>query len=300
MINYLDNLLRHLFIKQVMGITDDTQVRFQPPDNEWRTYVANLQRLALNVYLVELRENRRLRTNERTRAIQNGYVMETPAPQRTDCHYLISAWSPATDTQAVEPTLDEHALLYNVTAVLMDHLSLVPRQVYAPDPLPPGFPALIADAELPNTVLPVEGFPKYAEFWGTMGTAGSEHPWNPAVYLIVTLPVALQQEIAGPMVTTRITEYRQTDLPATAEVWIQIGGSVLDPSGAPVPAAWVQLETTTNNPLQTMETDDLGHFTFGGLRAGIYRLRTSAVGLGERTRDVAVPSPTGEYDLRFP
>ena len=30
------------------------------------------------------------------------------------------------------------------------------------------------------------------------------------------------------MVTTRITEYRQTGRPETAEVWIQIGGHVLD------------------------------------------------------------------------
>jgi hypothetical protein len=73
-------------------------------------------------------------------------------------------------------------------------------------------------------VLPVEGFPKLAEFWGAMG---ANHRWKPAVYLVVTIPVVLRTEIAGPMVTTRITEYRQTGKPETAEVWIQIGGHVL-------------------------------------------------------------------------
>jgi hypothetical protein len=302
MIAHVDNLLRHLFIDQVTNITSEDQVRFQPPDQEWRTVVSNLGvRNALNVYLFEMRENRKLRTNERSREIQNGIATDTPAPRRVDCHYLITAWSPATVTPAVEPTLDEHRLLYEVTAVLMNHESLVPRQVFAPDPLPAGFPELIADAELPVTILPVEGFAKYAEFWGTMGNI---HPWKPAVYLVVTLPVALHKEVAGPLVTTRITEYRQSGTPETAEVWIQIGGTVLDASvdpPQPLPRAWVRLETTTGEPLQTTETDELGHFTFGGLHPGRYQLRARSEGSGEKLRpNVDIPSPTGEYDVRLP
>lgn len=164
MLSHLDNLLRHLFMKQVPGITSEAQVRFQPPDQDWRTVVSSLGvQNALNIYLLELRENRKLRTNERVREIENGIATDTPAPRRLDCHYLITAWSPASVTASIEPTVDEHALLYDVTAVLMNHESLVPRKVYAPDPLPAGFPALIADAELPMTILPVESFPKYAE-----------------------------------------------------------------------------------------------------------------------------------------
>lgn len=309
MISHLDNLLRHLFINQVKSITSEEQVRFQPPDPEWHTVVSNLGvRNALNVYLFEMRENRKLRTNERTREIENGVATDTPAPQRVDCHYLITAWSPATVTSAVEPTLDEHQLLYDVTAVLVNHESLVPRQVYAPNLLPTGFPPLIADAELPTSILPVEGFPKYAEFWGTMGAT---HPWKPAVYLVVTLPVALQTEIAGPMVTTRITEYRPSGQTETAEVWVQIGGTVnqtvINPAGEPVDVpvvdAWVQLESSTNAALQLNKTNEQGRFTFAKLRAenwpSRFRLRSGAVGLGEITRDIEVPSPTGEYDLKF-
>ena len=307
MITHVDNLLRHLFIKQVKAIISADQVGFQPPDQDWRTAVHNLgSRNALNVYLVELRENRKLRTNERTREIQNGIALDTPAPRRMDCHYLITAWSPA--AASTEPTLnDEHALLYEVTAVLMQNESLVPRQVYAPGPLLDDFPDSIADVELPMTVLPVEGFAKYAEFWGTMGNT---HPWKPAVYLVVTLPVALPQEIAGPLVTTRITEYRQYDKPETAEVWIQIGGTVFDATvnpPKPVVGALVQFETETGNPategqrLKTTETDALGRFTFGELVPGRYRLRVSAPGFGQKLRtNLDVPSPTGEYDVRFP
>src|SRR5881275_1889471 len=99
-IELLDNLLRHLFLEQVAGVTGEAQVRFQPPDQHWRTYVSNLTlgvqpANALNVYLVDLRENIKLRSNERVRSIENGIASDEPAPRRVDCHYLITAWSPA-------------------------------------------------------------------------------------------------------------------------------------------------------------------------------------------------------------
>jgi hypothetical protein len=135
---------------------------------------------------------------------------------------------------------------------------------------------------------------------------GVNHRWKPAVYLIATLPVVLDQQIAGPMVTTRITEYRQTGRPETAEVWIQIGGHVLDstaplPGGgpSPVPDAWVELENLAGERLQMTQTNEEGRYTFGDLRPGRYRLRTRGSGQAEITREVDVPSPSGEYDLQF-
>ena len=116
----------------------------------------------------------------------------------------------------------------------------------------------------------------------------------------VTVPVELLREVAGPMVTTRITEYRQLGFPETAEVWVQIGGRVLD-KAVTVPGAWVRLETTAGEPLQTTETNELGRFTFSDLRPGLYQLRTRATRLGEVERkNVEVPTNTGEYDLIFP
>jgi hypothetical protein len=300
MLKHVDNLLRQLFISGVPSITSEDQVRFQPPDQEWRTVVSNLgARNALNVYLVEIRENRKLRSNERLREIDNGIVHERPAPLRMDCYYLITAWSPARVTTAVEPALDEHQLLYDVTAALMRRRSFVPREVYFPASLPSDFPPLIADAQLPISLLPVEGFPKYAEFWGTMGNV---HPWKPAVYLVVTIPVELTREVMGPLVTSSITEYRRSGLPQTAEAWMQIGGTVInriDSSKVPV-GTWVGIETRpTNKLLQTTITDESGRFTFAKLSPGPYRLRVTDLELGEKEREIDVPSPTGEYDVEF-
>lgn len=307
MIDHFNNLLRHLFMMRVTHLRPtpadppgppnnnvlETQVRFEPPDDDWRQHVSGLgTRQALNIYLADLRENRKLRSNERVRSFDNGSINETPAPRRIDCHFLITAWSPATAAAAVEPALDEQALLYEVTGVLMQSEPLVASKVYGPDPLPATFPEAIADAELPTAILPVEGFPKYAEFWGTMGL---NHRWKPAVYLVVTLPVILQTAIAGPMVTTRITEYRRTGESETAEVWVQIAGTVFKPDGQPAAEAWVRLEPGAHMAITGAD----GRFTFIHLRSGDYQLRARARGFDEVSEPIQVPSPGGGYDVQL-
>jgi hypothetical protein len=301
MIDVFDNLLRHLFLTRIDEIKDESQVRFQPPDDDWRKYVKNLTVGAkpvnsLNVYLADLRENRILRSNERVRDIQNFTVTDRPRPRRIDLHYLISAWSPASPGVGVEPTLDELALLYKVIGALMNAEPLIASDIFAPSPLPPGFPPEIADVELPSTILPVDGFPKIAEFWGTFG---SVHPWKPMVYFVATLPVILHTELLGAMVTTRVIEYRLKDGTAPAEIDIEIGGTVTN-AGNAVPSAWVRIEDAAFNPISATTADEIGRFIFGGLKPGTYVLRVRAQGFTETTRTVAVPSANGNYDVQIP
>ncbi|MBD2089950.1 DUF4255 domain-containing protein [Microcoleus sp. FACHB-1515] len=299
MIHRLDALLRRLFIQaQIPNLTTETQIRFQPPDGQWRSAVGNIGSIALNVYLVDLRENRKLRSNESVRSINNGVVSDDPAPARLDCHYLITAWSAA--EPALEPALDEHELLYQVAAVLMHNPTLNPSRILAGSSLLNGWTPPFRDIDLPVTVLPAEGFPKLSEFWHSMGQGAV---WKPAVYAIVTLPIALLRVVAGPMVTTLITDYRYTDAAVTAERWVQIGGFVLDATvDPPVPlaSAWVQLESSGGDPLQTTISDELGRFSFEQLQPGSYQLRWRSIDRAEPVpRLVQVPSPSGEYDLRF-
>ena len=231
----------------------------------------------------------------------DGNVRETVASRRVDCHYLVSAWSPATSTQAVEPTVDEHLLLYKVIAALNRAEPLVPRAIYAPNPLPPGFPSAVADAELPTVLMPPEGFPKLAEFWGTMG---NNHRHKPIVYLQLTVPVIYDQVPSGPMVTTRISEFRTSGGPD--QLWIEIGGHVRNsatplPDGSPAPLAdaVVIIETLSGIRIQDARSDARGRFIFGHLAQGDYRLRAWTDALAAIAREVRVPSPSGEYDLTF-
>jgi hypothetical protein len=300
MIDVLDNMIRQLFLSRIDEIKDESQVRFQPPDDDWRTYIKNLNVAgrpvnALNVYLADLRENRLLHSNERVREFKSGTVTDTPRPRRIDCHYLITAWSPATLTPNIEPTIDEHALLYKTVGALMTSEPLIATAVYAPNPLPPGFPAAIADVELPTNIMPVDGFPKIAEFWGTFGAV---HPWKPMIYFIITLPVILFQEILGPMVTSRITEYRLQNSTPPGDIVIEIGGAVTA-AGQVVANAWVRIEDLTPAPIAVTATDENGRFIFGGLKQGTFLLRVRAQGFAEATRTVDVPSPNGNYDVQL-
>ncbi|SDL95212.1 Pvc16 family protein [Nonomuraea jiangxiensis] len=295
MIEHIDRMLRHLLISRIDHLTDEAQVRFQPPDADWRTYVANLSHLALNVYLLELRENRALRTNERSRGTAAGLVAGELAPRRVDLHYLITAWSAAAPSQVIEPTLDEHALLYRAAATLVAAEPLNPAEIYRPGPLPTGFPEPLADAVLPTSVLPAEGFSKYAEFWGTMD---GRPPWRPGVHLTVTVPVCFGPGELGPLVTTQMTGFEQPGQ-AGAEVVFHIGGSVLDAGGVPVPGAWVRVETPDGSPRHTTETTVQGRYTVGRLTAGRYRLRVRVTGLGERVREIELPGAAGDHDVTF-
>jgi len=305
-IDDVSKILRHLFLHEVpdlrvpgsQGVLPE-QVRFDTPDDTFAgfrstvvvdTGTATVEAPMLNVYLVDLRENRTLRSNERMRV--NGFdrAIDNPAPARVDCHYLITAWVPGAPKTNHEPALLEQALLYQVLVALFQN---APVNASKLDPPIAGLPALIAEADLPTTVAPIEGFPKFGEFWSAMGTGAR---WLPAVYLVLTVPVAFRPEITGPLVTTKTTSF---DVGAERETFVQIGGVVLDQQGAPVPAAWLRLETPLGVALAVTGSDVDGRFTFDRLRAGKYKVRARAAGIGETSDDVIVPSPSGGYEVTF-
>ena len=299
----LDNLLRDHLLAEVGALGGNPQqVRFQPPDDDLLTAVRNLNAPALSLYLVELKENRALRTNERTTVFRNGDVFSTRAPDRLECHYVISAWSPAQPSPAIEPTLDEHQLLYEAARALLRHAPLNPTRVY-----PPGAPELALwgrfdNDDLPMMVAPPEGYSGVGDFWNAMG---QDARWKPTIHLTATIPVELVEDLSGPMVLTRFADYRQWDVAGSEEVLIQIGGHVIHDSapGGPTPLAGVFVslaDQVTNQVLAIQRTDENGRFTFERLRQAAYRLNTRGVGLPVNTRDIDVPEPSGHYDLRYP
>jgi hypothetical protein len=170
--------------------------------------------------------------------------------------------------------------------------------------MPLEFSELFADNELPMAILPVEGFPKYAEFWGPMGAV---HPWKPAIYLQVTIPVALPAIEAGRMVTTRIIRMGPTSEPdeiagqkvLAAGEFTQVAGTVWSPDGSPLPEASVFLETEGGRAIGSDRTDSEGRFGFARLSSGAYRLRVRAPGMPEREMPIVVPAEDGTYDVQL-
>ncbi len=307
MIQSVDDTLYHLFKNGLTSLgapIAPEQIRFQPPDADWRGHLTHINpKSALNVYLVELRENRKLRSNERVRDYDAaGHVVsERPAPARVDCHYLITAWSGASE-DGTDPDIAshggtslEHAILHEVASLLGASQPLEPARVWGGS-FPVGFSTDIAVATLPTVILPGDGFPKYGEFWGTMGAT---QPWKPAVYLVVTVPLATTPRFPGPPVTAVIGEYRPGFEPAGSETLVDLGGHVLDAAGSAVDGAWVQVENAAGDLLQTASTDERGRFVFRRLRPQHYVLRAGASGVGAGSRAIDVPVATGEYDLHL-
>jgi hypothetical protein len=288
----IDNMIRRLLIARIDGVDDDAQVRFQPPDDAWHQYVATQQKVTLNVYLIDLRENRALRSVERTHQLVDGDIQTTLAPRRVDLHYLITAWSPAAPSPAVEPAMDEHDLLYRAATVFVEADPLVPQQVYAPAGLPAGFPMSIAATELPTVVLPADGFPKYAEFWGTMGRT---HPWRPAVYLRLTVPIEIRSRDTSPPVASRLTGYSVDE--GGSAVVVDIGGTVSNADGVPVQLAVVRVEQPPGVVLQQVRSNAGGRYVLAGLRQGEYVLRVHASGFAEQTRPIRIPGDGADYHV---
>src|SRR5689334_24359334 len=121
----VDATLEELLLRRFASLgppASSAKVGFQPPESTWAANVGAT--LALNVYLVDLRENRRLRSNERSPSSVNGSVVDELAAMRVDRHYLISAWS--SDSDVSERAKTEHELLWDAVAVFGNTPVLTP------------------------------------------------------------------------------------------------------------------------------------------------------------------------------
>jgi uncharacterized protein DUF4255/carboxypeptidase family protein len=262
---------------------------FTVPDSDWRDTVKSGTDMRLNIYLYEVRENREFR---------RAYWDEIELPDRTsvlsqppayfDCHYLLSAWSPAEDSEALNPVLDEHEVLAEALRVLMRNPDVTPAVIG----LPGGGP-VFQEAHVYLTVTPPETPRVLNDFWSTM-----KLPWRPAIQLVVTAPLDLLKDSPPePLLTTFIQRYVVISPTATPDEFIQIGGWVLrNADDSPITGANVERMGTE----ERAQTDAQGRFTFAGLRRGIHRLRASAAGMTPIERDLDIPAgPPEDHIFRL-
>src|ERR1700712_3673499 len=92
MIRDVDDTLKELLVKKMpIDPIDSIDVKFDMPNKEWS---ATVTKPTINLFLYDVRENRELRSNDRTitRTADNTGVV-TRAPVRMVLSYLISAWT---------------------------------------------------------------------------------------------------------------------------------------------------------------------------------------------------------------
>jgi hypothetical protein len=256
---------------------------FTPPDEDWQTKVEQGANERLNIYLYEVKENRELRQAEwDTVVLSDQTAILSRPPAYVDCHYLITAWSPAEDSEATTPILDEHRLLGEAMRVLIRNPEVVPGDIGIV-----GGGDVFQEARVCLTVAPPEGPRILNDFWSTM-----KLPWRPGILLTATAPLDLLQDTQPvPLLTTFIQRYGLGDPIGTVDEFIQIGGWVLRAADdTPIAGATVRRLDSGGAVLAEVTTDADGRFSFGGLRRGIVRLQASATGLTSITRDLDLPT----------
>lgn len=256
-------------------------ISFCVPDEEWQK---KGNKLDLNVYLYDIRENRELRTNERhLERTVGGRVIQKKPPPRLDCAYLITAWNKATSSSE-DQELQEHRLLSQVLHVLLKNHRIPPDylQGFLLEGQEPALPMISAQpGRLTDPV----------EFWGTLNT-----PLRPTVSCIVTVSLDLEETVESAMVISKITDYQQYDNPEIRKRVIQVGGRITDEADPAqgIGGAWVTLMELD----RTTTTDPKGYYTFPHLSTGRFTFRAKAPGYKGRRVKIRVPAPKGKnYDI---
>lgn len=259
-----------------------TEISFAVPDEEWQK---KGNKLELNVYLYDVRENRDLRTNER-RMERNpqGKMIQRQPPPRLDCAFLVTAWNKVTSSSE-DKEFQEHRLLTQVLYVLLRH-PVIPAS-YLQGLLQGQEPALpMVTAQRGHLNDPVE-------FWNALNT-----PVRPSISCIVTIALDLEKWTEAAMVISSVAEYQQYGRPQTRMKLVRIGGQVTDTAAAPQPidGAVVTIEELHTHTV----TDSSGYFTFSHLSPGEYTLRVEAGGFQTETARLAVPPADGQnYDFQL-
>ena len=226
MIDGLDLVIRQTLVAEIPSLA--TRLGFQPPDEAWRQRVGAGTGVWLNCALVDLREDRHRRSTEIR--VERNPLRRTHPPYLMRCHYLLSAWNSAKDSAAVPATEQEHA-----AAGAGGRGAGGAGDRYAGDGAaarpslrpcrPPG-----SEAAFDTDILPPEGFPKIAEFWGTMGRA---RPWRPGGLARRHRADRPRADQIDGVVTTLMTTLGRGQRPGgRPRPWSGVGGLVARRSGA--------------------------------------------------------------------
>jgi hypothetical protein len=280
MFSDLDDTIRLLLsdpaIPATLNELRNADISFITPDKNFTP-----PQTTVDLFLYDVKENRDLRNAEPIVTRTSGLFSRRAAPIRVDCSYIVTAWS--SQTGALRVTT-EHRLLGQALAWL-SRFTAIPEPILQGSLANPIYPA-------PTMVAQMDPNKNAGDFWFALNV-----PPRPAFYLTVTIALDLNLVVEGPLVTTVLAGYRQDDAASSREELIDIGGTVMDNTGRAVALAWVELKPGG----QVTSTNADGRFIFVRvLPADNATLRARAVGLGEQTRALDIPSPTGEYDVRFP
>jgi hypothetical protein len=285
MIDDLDEALRQLLIAELPIVSNEVDIAFEPPTRDWS---ARLSRPTLNLFMHDLRENNKLRTQQPYLGVSKSGNSATISPNsvRLDVHYMATAW-------ANDPS-DEHRLLTRALMVFYRY-QVLPEQYLSGQLESQDYDIWLKIAQYDQRDL-------RREIWSVL-----DNVMRPIVDLTITLAIEPHEEWTVPLVretSLGFGQFSSQNLSSTADFG---GGSSftfatndqfytvsgLVQSGEPLRHLSVQLLEIAV-PVTIYPS---GHYVVQNLRAGDYTLLVST-GEGEPTmHSITVPSSPSEYDI---
>jgi len=275
MIQDLDTTLKTIF-DDILAPAKlrNAEIKFETPV---KTY--NPGSPTINLFLLEVKENRVLRDPVPIIEFSAGAFTQKQPPVRVDATYVVTAWSAEVGEDKIS---EEHELLALALAWL-SRFPVVPGALLPSQP----FPVTLFTA-LPDNRLNI------GEFWSALGIP-------PRAAFTLTATVALDLAVAmpfGPPVDSKEMIYKKLLAPQTMgakiDEAIEIGGIVTQ-SGAAVDGATVEIASLGLSTLSDAE----GRFRLSILRAGNYTLQASKGGSSASLFIPVPPTVLNQYDIQL-
>jgi hypothetical protein len=283
MIDDLDEALRDLLVRDLPIANNEVDIAFNQPTRDW---ASRLSRPTLNLFMHDMRENNRLRTQQPylNNSFSSMSATVGPNPVRLDVHYMVTAW-------ANDPG-DEHRLLGRTLMVLYRYHALPEEFRYGQLDMP-DFDVLLKVAQYDQRDI-------RREIWSML-----DNEMRPIIDLTLTLavepyapwtvPLVRETELGFGIFDANPINGAGSSFTRTDEFY-RVSGTVH--SSVPFEHLSVQMLDLAV-PVTVAPTEDRasGRYSIQNLRAGSYRLEVWT-GVGDPVEHtIEVPSPPSEYDI---
>lgn len=273
MFQALDATIRKTLEKELDGAV----VSFETPTSTYEP-----ENPTVNLFLIEVRENVRLRNPLPVKVRSDGEPVLLPAPLRLDCVYLVTAWADKNhvgDTKVAK----EHELLGKALKEL-SAMKMIPQSEFdggdlANQPFP--VPVQLAQAE--------ESY-DLGKFWSALGVLP-----RPSFTVVATIALVFGPELEqAPLPKDVILRTRQKHV--EPEETLEVSGLVTA-AGAGQPLADAQVAIVELE--WSSQTDEKGRFRFSYVASGSYTLRVERKGYETKEKQIKAPGEAGAYDVEL-
>ncbi len=273
----IDELLQ-LYLYYELGEPDAAELDFSfaVPSKEWSS---SIEQDMINLYLLDIDENRQLRRNEWERSYEESGIKSSKPPAMVDLYYLIMAFDDQKDPGR------EHTLLSDTLKALY-RFDSVTKEGYG---LTPELEKLIRSISL-------EIFPKnyLDERLGLQLWSAIDQSARPLILLKVTAPLELEIARSGPPVKSREFSFE----PLSKKLYALSGRVVSEEGSAAVPVASATLTLKKGaKTVRTLQSDDRGGFRLLRVPAQSFELEVTAPGYQDATLSLTDIAETAKKPL---